>query len=59
MSGNRWVRQTHRWVSTAFTLTVIANNAQPGLLNRLWRRRSAVVVEHHQPLIVATGSTSP
>ncbi len=25
MNGNRWVRQTHRWVSIAFTLTVIAN----------------------------------
>lgn len=25
MNGSRWVRQTHRWVSIAFTLTVIAN----------------------------------
>ncbi len=25
MNGNRWVRQTHRWVSIVFTLTVIAN----------------------------------
>ena len=25
MSGNRLVRQTHRWLSIAFTLTVIAN----------------------------------
>ena len=25
MNGNKWVRQTHRWVSIAFTLTVIAN----------------------------------
>ena len=24
---SRWVRQTHRWVSIAFTLTVIANFA--------------------------------
>ena len=22
---NRWIRQTHRWVSIVFTLTVIAN----------------------------------
>lgn len=22
---SRWIRQTHRWVSMAFTLTVIAN----------------------------------
>jgi hypothetical protein len=22
---NKWVRQTHRWVSIAFTITVIAN----------------------------------
>ena len=25
MSWNHWIRQTHRWVSIAFTLTVIAN----------------------------------
>ena len=25
MNGNKWVRQTHRWVSIVFTLTVIAN----------------------------------
>lgn len=25
MNWNHWVRQTHRWVSIAFTLTVIAN----------------------------------
>ena len=25
MNWNKSVRQTHRWVSTAFTLTVIAN----------------------------------
>ena len=25
MNWNKWVRQTHRWVSIAFTLTVIAN----------------------------------
>lgn len=25
MNGNKWVRQTHRWLSIAFTLTVIAN----------------------------------
>lgn len=25
MSWNHWVRQTHRWVSIVFTLTVIAN----------------------------------
>lgn len=22
---NRWIRQTHRWLSMAFTLTVVAN----------------------------------
>ena len=28
MNGiNRWIRQGHRWVSIAFTLTVIANFA--------------------------------
>jgi hypothetical protein len=25
MSGNAWVRQLHRWLSIAFTLTVVAN----------------------------------
>ena len=25
MSWNKWVRQVHRWLSIAFTLTVIAN----------------------------------
>ena len=25
MNWNKWVRQAHRWVSIAFTVTVIAN----------------------------------
>ena len=25
MNWNRWIRQTHRWLSIAFTLTVLAN----------------------------------
>ncbi len=25
MNWNKWVRQTHRWLSIAFTVTVIAN----------------------------------
>ncbi|MGH9386730.1 MAG: hypothetical protein ACRD2N_20865 [Vicinamibacterales bacterium] len=25
MNWNKWVRQSHRWLSIAFTLTVIAN----------------------------------
>jgi hypothetical protein len=25
MKWNEWIRQTHRWLSIAFTLTVIAN----------------------------------
>lgn len=25
MSGGRWVRPVHRWVSVVFTLTVLAN----------------------------------
>ena len=25
MDWNKWIRQTHRWLSIAFTLTVIAN----------------------------------
>ena len=27
MNWNRWVRQIHRWVSVAFTATVVANFA--------------------------------
>ena len=27
MNWNTWIRQTHRWLSIAFTLTVIANFA--------------------------------
>ena len=25
MNGNKWVRQTHRWLSIAFTVAVIVN----------------------------------
>lgn len=31
MNWNRWVRQTHRWLSIAFTATVIANFVARGL----------------------------
>lgn len=27
MSPNQWIRQTHRWLSIVFTLTVVANFA--------------------------------
>jgi hypothetical protein len=27
MNWNHWIRQVHRWVSIAFTLTVVANFA--------------------------------
>ena len=27
MNWNHWIRQTHRWLSIAFTLTVLANFA--------------------------------
>jgi hypothetical protein len=27
MTWNHWIRQAHRWISIAFTLTVIANFA--------------------------------
>jgi hypothetical protein len=34
---NMWVRQLHRWLSIAFTVTVIANFAVMGLEQRpLW-----------------------
>jgi hypothetical protein len=28
MNWNSWIRQTHRWLSMAFTVTVIANFVQ-------------------------------
>ena len=28
MNWNSWIRQTHRWLSIAFTVTVIANFVQ-------------------------------
>jgi hypothetical protein len=31
MNWNHWVRQTHRWLSIAFTLTVIANFVALGM----------------------------
>jgi hypothetical protein len=30
-NGRRWVRQTHRWLSIAFAVTVIANFVALGL----------------------------
>jgi hypothetical protein len=27
MNWNKWIRQTHRWLSIVFTLTVVANFA--------------------------------
>ena len=27
MNWNKWIRQTHRWLSMAFTVTVLANFA--------------------------------
>ena len=30
-NASKWVRQTHRWVSIAFTVTVIANFVALGL----------------------------
>jgi hypothetical protein len=31
MNWSKWIRQFHRWVSIAFTLTVIANFVQLGM----------------------------
>ena len=31
MDWNNWIRQTHRWLSMAFTVTVIANFVARGL----------------------------
>jgi cellulose synthase/poly-beta-1,6-N-acetylglucosamine synthase-like glycosyltransferase len=31
MNWNKWVRQIHRWLSIAFTMTVIANFVAMGL----------------------------
>jgi hypothetical protein len=31
LNWNKWLRQTHRWLSIAFTVTVIANFVAMGL----------------------------
>jgi hypothetical protein len=31
LNGKNWIRQTHRWLSIAFTMTVIANFVAMGL----------------------------
>jgi hypothetical protein len=31
MNWSKWIRQTHRWLSIAFTVTVIANFVQLGM----------------------------
>ena len=31
MNWNHWIRQTHRWLSILFTVTVIANFVQLGM----------------------------
>jgi hypothetical protein len=31
MNWNKWVRQTHRWLSIVFTVTVVANFVAMGL----------------------------
>lgn len=31
MNWNKWIRQTHRWLSIAFTLAVIINGIAVGL----------------------------
>ncbi len=31
MSWNKWIRQTHRWLSIAFTVAVIVNGIAVGL----------------------------
>jgi hypothetical protein len=31
LNWNNWIRQTHRWLSIAFTVTVIANFVAMGL----------------------------
>ena len=35
MSWNKWVRQIHRWLSIAFTVTVIANFVALGLKQQI------------------------
>jgi hypothetical protein len=34
VNWNKWIRQTHRWLSLAFTVTVIANLVAMGVLQR-------------------------
>ena len=44
MNWNKWVRQTHRWVSILFTLAVMANGVAVGLKKyTTWLGVSALV----------------
>jgi hypothetical protein len=44
LNWNNWIRPTHRWLSIAFTLTVIAN-----FVARIWGEPSAAVT--YSPLL--------
>jgi hypothetical protein len=44
MNWNNWIRQTHRWLSIAFTVTVIANFVTLGLKKQIdWVTYSPLV----------------
>ena len=66
MNWNSWIRQFHRWVSVAFTRTVIANfvvmgmngGQQPPALCRP-RHASADIQVDRQPLAGPEGGTQP
>lgn len=34
MNWNKWIRQTHRWLSLAFTAAVVANLVAMGVLSK-------------------------
>ena len=34
MNWNKWIRQTHRWLSLVFTATVVANLVAMGVLSK-------------------------
>lgn len=44
MSVNTWIRQAHRWLSIAFTATVVAN-----FITRVWGEPPAWVI--YSPLV--------
>lgn len=52
MNWNKWIRQSHRWLSIAFTVTVIANFVANFLTTELGKPPAWVVYAPLVPLFL-------